>query len=121
MGKNYNPFAKQEKLTPSSPTLPEVSSYELAIFAAELGAMIPSIDLHGYSRDNALQEIGNFLYKKFPSETEVVKIIHGRGEQKLRSAIHDWLKKHKKDFPYFRDSNNPAEQGGVTYVAVFKN
>ncbi len=90
---------------------------ESAIIAAELGGLVPTIDLHGFSADQALHVMENFLFARHPAG-EALRIIHGRGKQKLRGAIHKWLKNNANHIAYFRDSNKPGEQGGVTYVVM---
>lgn len=93
------------------------SEYEVTILAAELGTEVPEVDLHGQSIAEAIREVEFLIYSNHPPGTEVVKIIHGRGEQRLRNAIHAWLKQ-KKDIPYFRDAQGQGQQGGVTFVVL---
>ena len=52
--------------------------YEAAILAAELGADVPTIDLHSDSFEDAKYEVENFLYRNHPPGTEVLRIIHGK-------------------------------------------
>ena len=109
-----------KRRTSEAPTSREpapTSPHETAILAAELGSSVPTIDLHGDSADDAIYRLGNFIYSNHPLGTEVLKIIHGRGTQKLRRAIHEWLKS-QKDILYFRDAEAPGQQGGVTYVVI---
>lgn len=93
--------------------------HESAIFAAELGES-PEIDLHGESVDVALSLLDAFLNHEFVAGTEVVKIIHGRGEGKLREAIHDALGKQTTLVASFRDAQSRKQQGGVTYAALHR-
>ena len=104
---------------PSEPA--QTNPYETAIFAAELGGDVPTIDLHGMHLDDIDRELGHFVYAKHPPGTEALKIVHGRGTQKLRKAVHDWLKKHPDVVAYFRDAAAASQQGGVTFVALFKD
>ncbi len=109
--------------TPSPATQPEAPSptpYEAAIFAAELGGEAPELDLHGLEIDQALSELDTFLHHQMMLKAEVLKIIHGRGEQKLQRAIHEWLRQapQSKLVAYFRGSENPTHQNAVTYLAL---
>jgi DNA-nicking Smr family endonuclease len=102
------------------PSPPPPNPFEAAIFASELGSDVPEIDLHGLSVDDIDRELGAFFYRIHPPGTEALKIIHGRGTQKLRNTVHDWLKKHPDIVAYYRDSTIPSQQGGVTLVALQK-
>mgnify|MGYP001598232775 CR=1 FL=1 len=102
---------------PSEPQ--QTNPYEASIFAAELGEA-REIDLHGESIDVALSLLDAFLNHEFVAGTEVVKIIHGRGEGKLRDAIREALAKQTELVAFFRDAESRKEQGGVTYVALHR-
>lgn len=113
--------------TTEEPVLPEqaanvsVDPYETAMFAAELGDS-PEIDLHGSEPMNAVRLAEGFIHSELMRHTDAVRIIHGRGEQKLRKAIWnmlDELKKHDLVAAY-RDANHPGQQGAVTYVALHR-
>lgn len=106
--------------TPEKPpqSEPIVDSFEAAIFAAELGSEAPELDLHGLTVDEAVSEADRFINHEAVAGAEVVKLIHGRGEGKLRTVLHTWLKGQRGLVARFRDSNKPGEQGGVTYVAL---
>lgn len=107
---------------PESPPLSEpvqTNPHESAIFAAELGEA-PEIDLHGESVDVAVRLLDAFVNHEFVAGTDVVKIIHGRGEGKLRNAIHEYLKTQTELVAYFRDAQSKKQQGGVTYAALHR-
>lgn len=111
------------KISPEKPTAtenPDAES-ESAVFAAELGEA-PEIDLHGKTVDAAIHDLENFLHQELMRGSEVIRIIHGRGNQVLRKAIHVWLEKQKRlDLvAYFRDAHNPHEQNAVTYAALHR-
>ena len=97
------------------PPLDEI--VEAALFGGELGSGVPELDLHGLSAHEALRELDTFIYQRHPTGA-VLRIIHGRGTQTLRTAVHKWLDAHKTDVAAFRDSRNPAETGGVTIVVL---
>ncbi len=99
----------------------QTNPYENAVFAAELGEC-PEVDLHGMSSDLALHELDRFLHQELMQDAEVIRIIHGRGEQILRKKIHAWLTK-QKDLDlvaYFRDAQNASQQNAVTYAALHR-
>jgi DNA-nicking Smr family endonuclease len=105
---------------PEAPKLParSISDFEAAVFAAELGTA-ERIDLHGMTREDTVSELDKFLNHQFMEKTEVVKIIHGRGDQILKRAVEQYLKRCPF-IEYFRNSNNPNESGGVTYAVIAK-
>jgi DNA mismatch repair protein MutS2 len=94
---------------------------ESAIFAAELGEC-PEIDLHGESADQAIRALDTFLHSELMRGAEAIRIIHGRGNQVLRKAIHAWLAEQRRlDLVSgFRDAQNTREQNGVTYAALHR-
>lgn len=112
-----------EKLTavPKATEPAPADPYETSLFAAELGDEVPTLDLHGVSVDEALYEVENFLHRKHPPGTDAVRIVHGRGTQKLRDAVHRWLRMQTEFVGAFRDSRRPGETGGVTVVAFRKD
>ena len=63
------------------------------IFAAQIGADIPQIDLHGMYPDEALFEADIFLYKN--SNTKILRIIYGGGRGILRTEILKYLRDQK--------------------------
>lgn len=91
------------------------------MFAAELGAC-PEIDLHGMSKDMALHELDKFLHHEMLAGSEAIRIIHGRGDQILRKAIHTWLARQQElDLvAKFRDAQKSGEQNAVTYAALHR-
>jgi DNA mismatch repair protein MutS2 len=108
---------RQEKQPLSEPV--QNNSFESALFAAELG-VAPEIDLHGEDIDTAQVRLDQFINHEFVAGTEAVKIIHGRGEGRLRDAIHAYLRKQKELVALFRDSAAPGQQGGVTIAALHR-
>ncbi len=96
----------------------EHADAEAAIFAAELGH-VPTIDLHGQTPDQAISLLDAFLNHECLQGTEAVKIIHGRGSGKLRTAVLAFLKEHPLAH-LVKDASHVGQQGGVTYVALEK-
>ena len=105
--------ASQKLSTPPS------SDFEVAVFAAELGTTTESLYLHGMNREDTGNELDKFLNHQFMLSAEVVKIIHGRGDQILRRTVEDYLKKCPF-VEYFRGSNAPHEAGGATFAVIAK-
>lgn len=87
---------------------------EQEVWAAEIGE-VPEIDLHGMPVVEALHDLEAFIHRELMRGTRVIKIIHGRGTGTLRREIHGWLK-WQPLVPYFRDSNIPAQIGGVSFA-----
>jgi DNA mismatch repair protein MutS2 len=92
---------------------------ESKIFGAELSGNAPSVDLHGLDTDAGVHELDLFLHSAFMRSDDVVKIIHGRGTGKMREAIQAFLSTQEL-VERFRDSHNPTEMAGVTYVVLKK-
>lgn len=115
-------WKEQRETKPQEPVAEpsEASSYESAMFAAELGGNAPAIDLHGLTRKEAIYEADAFLHREL-GRSEVIRIIHGRGDGNLRAAIHAWLRKERDAhglIAAFRDSQDPTQQNGMTLVAL---
>ena len=75
------------------------------------------IDLHGMRVLDALDELDKFLDSAVVSRLERVKVIHGRGQGKLREAVRWYLESH----PSVRDFHfgDPVHGGvGVTMVVL---
>jgi len=108
---------KPSEATPAAPT----DAFESAIFAAELGEC-PEIDLHGLTKDLALHELDKFLHQELMAGSETIRVIHGRGDQILRKAIHAWLAKQQdlNLVAKFRDAQKSGEQNAVTYAALHR-
>ena len=94
------------------------SDHEAAVFAAELGESV-SLDLHGMPVDDAVRELDAFLNHEIMTGTDVVKIIHGRGEERLRRAVEKYLKANPL-VEYSRGSQAPAQAGAVTYAVLIR-
>ncbi|MFZ2803768.1 MAG: Smr/MutS family protein [Patescibacteria group bacterium] len=101
----------QEPKAPNNP-------HESTIFAAELGTAV-TIDLHGLDVNQATSDLDQFLNHEFMQGTEVVKIIHGRGEQKLKKMVEAHLKNNPL-IDYSRGAQSPGQQGAVTYAVLVK-
>ena len=106
------------RMPPEQPPQKPSSPYEAAVFAAELGAEMPEVDLHGMDVHDALQALEHAIDQAIYHHEEALRVIHGRGTGRLRDAIHAYLKTHSEQVGLFRDSQAPGRQGGVTIVAL---
>jgi len=68
---------------------------EYLFLAAELGAQIPGLDLHGFYPDEALEKLEIFLYDNLMKKEKTARIIYGGGTGKLREAVLSRLAGHK--------------------------
>ena len=75
------------------------------------------INILGLTVPEALYEVDNFIDRAVTDNLEEVKIIHGVGTGKLRSAIHERLKKHK-NVESFRLGKYGEGETGVTFVKL---
>ncbi len=63
--------------------------------AAELGADIPELDLHGFYPDEAVEKLEIFLYDNLIKKEKLARIIYGGGTGKLREIILSHLARHE--------------------------
>ncbi len=110
---------KQTRLPVEAPTS-ESNPHESKIYGAELSGNALSIDLHALDTGSGIHSLDLFLHSAFMSHTEVVKVIHGRGTGKMRDAVRAFLQSEPL-VELFRDSHNPTEMSGVTYVVLAKS
>jgi DNA mismatch repair protein MutS2 len=74
------------------------------------------LDLRGQQVDEALENLEYFLDKAFLARLPWVRIIHGMGTGKLRSAVRKTLKNHPQITNF--ESGKEKEGGdGVTIVS----
>ena len=66
---------------------------------------IPSIDLHGEDRVNALIRVSEFIDDSIKLKNKYILIIHGKGSYILKNAIHEYLKRDKRVCEYSLDIN----------------
>ena len=67
---------------------------EAKIFAADLGANIPELDLHGFYPDEAIQKLEQFLFVCYQKKIKMARVIYGGGTGKLRDVVLEYLTKH---------------------------
>ena len=69
-----------------------MNNLDAKIFAAQIGADIPELDLHGFYPIEALEKLELFLFKN--RDEEMVRVIYGGGTGKLREEVLNVFKKH---------------------------
>ena len=77
---------------------------------------LPTLDLHGEFVDSALFLLDDFIKDSIKLRKYRIVIVHGKGANILKNAIHDYLKKDKRIDSYFLDINV-----GQTIVELKKN
>lgn len=75
------------------------------------------INVLGLTVPEALYEVDNFIDKALTDGLEEIKVIHGVGTGKLRSAIADHLKKHRH-VDSFRAGKYGEGETGVTFIKL---
>lgn len=95
----------------------EPQDIESELFAAELGADVPEVDLHGLDANVAEMEVESLLQQAFMNGDRVVRIVHGHGQGVLRDQIRGQLRE-SEIVETFRDSDQPGQLGAVTVVAI---
>lgn len=80
-------------------------------FSAELGAKIPTLDLHGFYPVEALDKMEIFLYDCSQKNEDMCRIVYGGGTGKLQEEILKEIQTHPlvKEF---------KEQGGSCVVLI---
>jgi DNA mismatch repair protein MutS2 len=73
-----------------------------------------AIDLHGLTSEEAIAALDAFLNDAILGGVDEARVIHGRGGGRLRTAVHDRLKRLPSIRRYRLDPANP----GVTIVTL---
>lgn len=60
---------------------------EYKFFAAELGAQIPELDLHGNYPDEAVEKLDIFISDLIYKKENIGRVIYGGGTGKLREIV----------------------------------
>lgn len=69
-------------------------------FAAQIGAVIPTLDLHGFYPSDALEKLEIFLYQCVEKNADSARVIYGGGTGRLRQAVLGYLENHKVPVDY---------------------
>jgi DNA mismatch repair protein MutS2 len=77
-------------------------------------AAASSIDLHGYTVDEAVEALASFLNAALLSGVAEVHIIHGRSGGKIKAAVHAQLRR----IPAVRGFRIDPANAGVTIVTL---
>ena len=86
---------------------------EALLFLAEAGGDVAEIDLHGHYPDQALEAAERLLNAVFVRGERVARIVHGKGEGRLREVLHRALARHPLVLRYRETSG-----GGATIVLL---
>lgn len=77
---------------------------------------LPHLDLHGEYVDSALVLVDDFIKDNIKLRNYKIVIIHGKGGNILKNAIHEYLRRDKRIDNYYLDLNI-----GQTIVELKKN
>ena len=66
---------------------------------------LPSIDLHGEDRVNALIKVDEFINDNIKLKNKRIVLIHGIGQGILKNEIHNFLRKDKRIMSFELDIN----------------
>lgn len=115
----YVKFRDLEKLAPPQEKKAAVKSSAISYIgeAFHRSRVARSIDLHGYTVDEALLELGYAIDDAFLNGVEEFAIVHGRGTGALRQAVRSYVRTHPQVLEY--RSGDISEGGiGVTIVKL---
>lgn len=76
--------------------------------------MLPSLDLHGETRDVSRVLVNDFIRDNYKLGHSKVVIIHGIGTGILKKEVHKVLRNNKLVLRFFLDNFNP----GTTVVEL---
>lgn len=82
---------------------------DIKFYAAQLGAKISTLDLHGYYPSDALDQLDIFIYRCVEVNSESARIIYGGGTGKLRETVLNKIKEYKVIHSY-------QEEGGSVII-----
>ncbi len=69
---------------------------------------IPSLDLHGLSRDIARSNLVEFIKDSIKLKTKYIRIVHGIGDGVLREEVKSELKNNPSILEYRLEIGNPG-------------
>ncbi len=88
---------------------------EGVLFLAESGGGIPETDVHGLRADQALEDVERLLHGAFARGERAARVIHGKGEGRLRDMLHRAFATHSLVAGYRETSS-----GGATVIALIE-
>ena len=68
--------------------------------------ILPTLDLHGNTRDMIKVLIDEFISDNIKLKNKKIVIIHGKGEWVLKNETHNILSKDKRVLKYYQDASN---------------
>lgn len=71
--------------------------------------ILPTIDLHGYSRDMVRYVVTDFINDNIKLGNKKIVIVHGKGEGIVKEELHFILKNDKRVKRYYLDMFNIGE------------
>ncbi len=71
--------------------------------------ILPTIDLHGYSRDMVKYVVTDFINDNIKLGNKKIVIVHGKGEGIVKDELHFILKNDKRVKRYYLDMFNIGE------------
>ena len=71
--------------------------------------ILPTIDLHGYSRDMVRYVVTDFINDNIKMGNKKIVIVHGKGEGIVKDELHFILKNDKRVKRYYLDMFNIGE------------
>ena len=77
--------------------------------------ILPSIDLHGYSRDLIFTPVNDFINDNLKLGKKKIVVIHGIGEGILKEELRLLFKKDKR----VKTMYTPASNIGCTIIELF--
>ncbi len=90
---------------------------EVKITATPVASFAPEINVIGFRREAALDEVVKFIDSAVLSNAEEVRIVHGKGQKILSSAIHSFLRS-SSSVKSFRFGKYGEGENGVTIVTL---
>ena len=71
--------------------------------------ILPTIDLHGYSRDMVKYVVTDFINDNIKLGNKKIVIVHGKGEGIVKEELHFILKNDKRVKRYYLEMFNIGE------------
>ena len=107
------PVESLEPLPERAPTAPSSGPVSNPSYGLTLKEVPKELNLIGCTVEEALERADKFLDDAFLSEHREVRLIHGHGTGRLKSALREWLTGHAQV------ANQKSEnRGGVTVVEL---
>lgn len=86
-----------------------MNNSQIKFFAAQLGAKIPTLDLHGFYPSDALDRLDIFIYQCVEQNADSARVIYGGGTGRLREAVLSKIKDYSVITSY-------QEEGGSCII-----